>query len=611
MSKLIDLSTAIQRPLNKSLFGVVQGPVERFLSIDRINHHHDLIQQRLLSGRSDKSVFETILDVLDVRFACDADEMGQIPADGPLVVVANHPFGGVEGVIMGAMLSRIRPDVRIMGNFLLKKIAGLGDRIFAVNPFDNRQARDNLQGLKQSLSWVKNGGALVVFPAGEVASWHSKEGQVSDPDWSPHVASLIRITQATTLPVYFPGQNSALFSMAGMLSPRFRTILLPRELENKTSRTFTMHIGRPIPWTHLQRHADDATIIDYLRVNTDILKLRSTHSRYTSMGFGMSAGRKKPLEPLIKPIPVPMLKQEVDLLPEAQLLVKQGELCVYIAHSTQIPNLLKEIGRLRECTFREVHEGTGRAADLDDFDIHYHHLFLWNHDNSELVGAYRLGMVDRILREFGSKGLYTNTLFRFKPEFLRFLTPAIEFGRSFIRSEYQKKFNSLILIWRGIGEFINRNPHYKILFGPVSISHDYHSVSKDLMVRFLTKTQMHTQLSPYVTPRRPYRASRFRFLKSAAIESAFRDIEDVSFLISEIEKDGKGVPVLLKHYLKLNGKLLSFSVDEGFSGVVDGLLMVDLRDTDTRLLRRLIKNKQFNSNHRLPDATKKENNPHS
>ena len=611
MTKLIDLSDAIQRPLNKSLFGMVQGPVERLLSIDRINHHHDLLHQKLFSDVSGQSVFETLLDVLNVRFACDAAEMNQIPADGPLVVVANHPFGGVEGVITGAMLTRIRPDVRIMGNYLLKKIAGLGDLIFAVNPFGNRQTRDNMQGLKQCLSWVKKGGALVVFPAGEVASWHSQEGKVSDPDWSPHVAALIRITRATTLPVYFPGQNSALFSMAGMVSPRLRTMLLARELENKTRRTFPMHIGRPVPWTHLQRHDSDAAIIDYLRVSTEILKLRSSRERSAFAGLGLSGNRSRRIEPLIKPIPGPALKQEVDLLPEAQLLVKQSELSVHIARSAQIPNLLKEIGRLRELTFRQVHEGTGRAVDLDDFDIHYHHLFLWNHDTSELVGAYRLGMVDRILRESGSKGLYTNTLFRFKSEFLRFLTPAIEFGRSFIRSEYQKKFNSLILIWRGIGEFISRNPQYKILFGPVSISRDYHSVSKDLMVRFLTKTQMHTELSPYVTPRRPYRASRFRLLKSVAVESAFRDIEDVSFLISEIEKDGKGVPVLLKHYLKLNGKLLSFSVDEGFSGVVDGLLMVDLRDTETRLLRRLIKNKQFNSNHRLPDATKKENHVHS
>ena len=589
MSKLIDLSKAIQRPLNRSLFGMVQGPVERFLSIDRINHHHDLINQKLFAGMSGKSVFETVLDVLDVRFACEAAQMAQIPADGPLVVVANHPFGGIEGVIMGAMLSRIRPDVRILGNFLLKRIAGLGECIFAVNPFENRQTRDSLQGLKQSLSWVKNGGALVVFPAGEVASWHSKDGQVSDPDWSPHVAALIRIARSTTLPVYFPGQNSALFSMAGMLSPRLRTMMLPRELANKTSRTFTMHVGRPIPWAHLKRHANDAAIIDYLRVHTEILHLRATPQRSAFMGPGMTDGRNKRHEPLISPIPARVLQQEVDHLPEEQLLMEQGEFRVHFARSDQIPGLLQEIGRLREKTFREVHEGTGRSVDLDDFDAHYLHLFLWNQDTSEVVGAYRLAMVDRILRESGSKGLYTNTLFRFKPEFLRFLTPAIEFGRSFIRSEYQKKYGSLVLIWRGIGEYLSRNPRYKILFGPVSISHDYHSVSKNLMVRFLTQTQLNTQLSPYVKPRRPYRISRIRGLRSAAIKSAFRDIEDVSFLISEIEKDGKGVPVLLKHYLKLNGKLLSFSIDEGFSGVVDGLLMVDLRDANTRLLRRFVK----------------------
>ena len=380
MSKLIDLSNAIHRPLNKSLFGVVQRPVERFLSIDRINHHHDRLNQKLYQGLSNQSVFETVLDVLDVRFECDAAEMDQVPAEGSLVVVANHPFGGVEGVILGAMLSGIRPDVRIMGNYLLKRIAGLSDWIFAVNPFENRQTRDNLLGLKQCVTWVKNGGALVVFPAGEVASWRSKTGQVSDPDWSPHIAALIRMTRSTTLPVYFPGQNSALFSMAGLLSPRLRTMLLPRELENKTSKTFPMHIGRPIPWTHLKRHANDAVVIDCLRVHTEILKLRSTRSCSTSNGFGRTGGRKRKPEPVIGPIQSHLLRQEIGRLPEEQFLLQQGDFGVYIARSAQIPNLLNEIGRLRELTFREVHEGTGRSVDLDDFDAHYLHLFLWNHE---------------------------------------------------------------------------------------------------------------------------------------------------------------------------------------------------------------------------------------
>ncbi len=588
MSKLIDLSRVIHRPINRNLFGMLQGPVERFLSIDRINYHHECLHQKLFSGVFNQNLFETMLDVLNIRYTCDRADLDRIPDEGPLMVVANHPFGGIEGIIMGAMMLRVRPDVRIMGNYLLKEIAGLGDWIFSVNPFDNRQTRDSLQGLKQSLSWVKHGGALVVFPAGEVATWDSSKGLVSDSDWSPHVASLIRFTRATAVPVYFPGQNSVLFSMAGMVSPGLRTMLLPRELANKTSRTFTIHIGRPIPWSHLQRHTGDSSIIDYLRINTEVLQLRSRGKPSSFRGFTISPIRKSRMEPIMPPVPGEMLERELNALPAGQLLIRQGNFSVHIAQSGQIPNLLKEIGRLREKTFRQACEGTGRSVDLDHFDRYYLHLFLWNNESSEVVGAYRLGLVDRIVRQYGGKGLYTSTLFRFHPEFYHDLTDAIEFGRSFIRCEYQKKFNTLILIWRGIGEFINRNPHYQILYGPVSISHDYQSVSKNLLVRFLTQTRMNTRLSPYVTPRRPFRTSRIRFLESESIRNAFQDIEDISFVISEIEKDGKGVPVLLKHYLKLNGKLLGFSVDRDFSGVVDGLLMVDLRDANTKLVKRFM-----------------------
>jgi hypothetical protein len=213
---------------------------------------------------------------------------------------------------------------------------------------------------------------------------------------------------------------------------------------------------------------------------------------------------------------------------------------------------------------------------------------LWNHAASELVGAYRLGLVDRILRQFGPKGLYSSQLFRYKPEFVSQLSRAIEFGRSFIRSEYQKKYNSLILIWRGIGEFIGRYPQYHILFGPVSISRDYHKVSKTLLVRFLKRNNFHPSLSGYVRPRRPFRCPRIGCIDQTALLSTFRDIDDISLLISEIEKDGKGVPVLLKHYLKLNGRLLSFNLDKAFSNALDGLLLVDLRQTDPKILEHFI-----------------------
>jgi putative hemolysin len=188
----------------------------------------------------------------------------------------------------------------------------------------------------------------------------------------------------------------------------------------------------------------------------------------------------------------------------------------------------------------------------------------------------------------GPKGLYTNALFRFTPGFISHLEGAIEFGRSFVRPEYQNKFNSLMLIWKGIGEFIRRNPHYRILFGPVSISNDYHVVSKTLLVKFLKESKLNSRLSELVSARNPYRFPRLGLLEEPALQDSIREVDDISFLISEIEKDGKGVPILIKHYLKLNGKFLSFSVDKAFSSVIDGLLVVDLYETDPKILARFV-----------------------
>jgi hypothetical protein len=278
----------------------------------------------------------------------------------------------------------------------------------------------------------------------------------------------------------------------------------------------------------------------------------------------------------------------VEALPRDQRLVDHKEFTVQIARAAQIPHLLREIGRLRELTFREVGEGTGRALDLDPFDKDYLHLFMWNREESEVVGAYRLGLTDRILARSGRGGLYTHTLFKFKPGFFRRIDPAVELGRSFISARYQKKYQSLSLIWRGIGEFIVRNPRYRVLFGPVSISREYTALSKDLMVRFLKKRKFNRRYADYVVARKPFHFSRLADLDGQVLESSLQDIDDVSALISEIESDNKGVPVLLRQYLKLNGKLLSFNVDPQFSQVVDGLIMVDLELTDPKLLKRFM-----------------------
>ncbi len=589
MKKLVDLSTVSENPWAKTLIRLIQRPAERLLALDRVNLYYERLYNALTSGDTDRCAFETSLDILKVRYHVDERDLNRIPEKGPVVIVANHPFGGIEGLVLGALLLRRRHDVRILGNFLLKHIIGVRDRIIAVDPFGGGgAAKANRSGLKQSLAWLKHGGALVMFPAGEVASWHWSESKVTDPEWNPHIGALLRITGATAVPVHFPGRNGNVFQVMGMLHPMLRTAMLPRELINKRGKTLSVHVGNPIAWKQLARYTDDAAVTKFLRFNTDILKTRTQRQIPKLRPFAATSTRRAHQEPIIDSDVADLLAREVNQLPEESLLTQRGDFAVYIARSRNIPRVLNEIGRLREITFREVGEGTGRAVDLDRFDDYYLHLFLWNHASSELVGAYRLGLVNQILRQFGPKGLYTTELFRYRPEFVSQLGRAIEFGRSFIRSEYQKKYNSLILIWRGIGEFIGRNPQYHILFGPVSISRDYHNMSKTLLVRFLKKNNLHQSLSGYVRPRRPYRCPRIGCIDQTALLSTFRDIDDISLLISEIEKDRKGVPVLLKHYLKLNGRLLSFNLDKSFSNALDGLLMVDLRQTNPKILRRFI-----------------------
>jgi putative hemolysin len=202
-----------------------------------------------------------------------------------------------------------------------------------------------------------------------------------------------------------------------------------------------------------------------------------------------------------------------------------------------------------------------------------------------VVGAYRLAASDEVLATSGVKGFYTSRLFAWKKPFLEQIQPALELGRSFVRSEYQRSYTPLLLLWQGIGQFLVRNPRYKVLFGPVSISTEYSSASRQLMVKFLSAYRNSPQLAPLVRARSPFRT---RPLKAAEelVKTSTWDIEELSALVADIEVDHKGVPVLLRHYLKLGGELVAFNVDRNFANALDGLIVVDLRKTDARILER-------------------------
>jgi len=549
--------------------------LERLLGLTRMDHAY-----RRLGPSGDCEEFITkACAALDITLHFPAAELGQIPAQGPVVVVANHPFGGIEGLLLAGLLRRVRSDVRVMANFLLSRIPELAELFIAVDPFRGPQA-SNAAGLRQSLRWLKGGGLLLVFPAGEVSHWQRRQG-VTDPPWQEGVARLVQLTQARVVPIYLYGNNSLGFHVAGLIHRHLRTALLPREVLNKRHKRVTLRIGRAMEPKEL-RDLAPATLIQFLRLRTYLLG-----------AMREELAGPPALPPLLQGGPMAegdLCAREVASLAPEQTLVASGEFVVYLAHAAQIPALLREIGRLREQSFRAVGEGTGKEIDLDEFDVDYLHLFAWNSKASELVGGYRLGLVDHILERRGRKGLYTRRLFRMKKHLFQAMGPAIELGRSFIRAEYQRSFTPLLLLWKGIAAFAARNPRYRTLFGPVSISSAYSPVSRQLMVDYLQTVELDSELARCVRPRRKP-ASGHRCWGCAEL-ATLGEIDHLSRLLVDLEPDGRGVPVLLRQYLKLGGRILGFNVDEDFNDAIDALIMVDLTRCDRRTLERYMGREQ-------------------
>ncbi|MCE5271179.1 lysophospholipid acyltransferase family protein [bacterium] len=574
--KLIDIRGALDPRGTNRVRAILGSRLESILAVSRLND----IYTGLDLSAPERSFFRSSLEFMGVDYDISPEDLEKIPAAGPLLVVANHPFGGIEGLVLGDILTRRRQDTKLLGNYLLQRIPELGPYIIPVDPFGGSEAaRSNIRGLKASIRHLISGGVLGAFPAGEVAHLALSRRQSGERVWSQHIGALVRHSQATVTPVYFPGRNSALFNLLGLLDPRLRTAMLPRELVNKRNRRLSVLVGRPIPWSRLEQFESDRELADYLRLSTLILGNRVPARPKRVHGFRFARTER----PVATARPAEAIAAELAALPSDSFLAEDSEFAVYAVQREQAPALIEELGRLREITFRQIGEGTGKSSDLDRFDNHYIHLVLWHKAAAEVAGAYRLGLADRLIARQGRAGLYSGTLFRFGPEFLSRLDNAIELGRSFIRREYQRHPSSLALLWRGIGELVCREPWRCVLFGPVSISRDYHAVSRRLIVQFLSRNRLDPDLSRLVRPRKPFR------IAAGALEGgSLRDIEDVSMLVSELEADGKGVPVLIKHYLRLNASLLSFNVDRKFSDVVDGLIRVDLRTTDPRILSRFM-----------------------
>ena len=568
-------------PANR-LPGPLATAVNHFLQIHRLE---DLYART----RAEHGFVRRLLEDLQVTVNVTEPDFEKIPRIGPVVAVSNHPFGILDGVMLADLLTRARPDVRILTNQLLGDLPELARMCIFIDPFEHhgseqRESRiANGRALKAAVRHLRTGGMLLIFPAGEVSHFDLKKRAICDPEWNITPARLVRITGAKSLPILIRGSNGIPFQMLGMVHPRLRTAALPVEMLNKRGKSVEIRIGGAIEPSRIDALPDDVEATRYLRLRTELLEGRGETKLCPP-----EASR-----PVAMETPVEALANEIAALPNDCLIEDTREFSVYLAGARQIPLALREIGRLREITFRAAGEGTGQLTDLDRFDPYYLQLFLWNKEKREIAGGYRLGEVPKILARLGPKGLYTDSLFRIKAGFFARLGPSLELGRSFIRPEYQRAYAPLLLLWKGIAGFVARHPEYSTLIGAVSVSNRYSPASRELIARYFEKQNAAddsahgaTGWRGAVRARRPLRGNLVQRWETAALDSLLPDVEDLSAPIADLEPDGKGIPILVRQYVKLGGKLLAFSVDPQFGNTLDGFVMIDLTRTSPEILAR-------------------------
>ncbi|MFA0549201.1 lysophospholipid acyltransferase family protein [Vibrio splendidus] len=552
-------------------FGLGESVVEWATGLSKLD--------KLYQDRPDElSSFEFMhhtLSALNIDYSVSAGATDNIPEQGPVVIVANHPLGAIEGVILADLVGSVRKDVKVLANELLKRLPELDDLFIGVDVFNSKESkRTNAKAIRDANRHLADGGLLIVFPAGEVSSYRKGAKTLTDIEWSKSVAKFVKRHQATTVPIFINGKNSELFYQAGRVHPLLRTALLGRELLNKRATTISISIGSSIPYSEIKSFEQEMDIVNYLRLNTYLMSQQDSPSTpIHAPSFDTQ---------VIAPIPSEVLSIEVASLPQEMRLLEQGDFEVYCTPSQSIPNLMREIGRVREESFREVGEGSGLACDLDEYDLYYHQLFVWNKAKAELVGAYRLGMVDKLIAEHGLDQLYSRSLFNYNQEFIDTLDNSIELGRSVVSKPYQKSLNSLLLLWKGIAAFVYRHPQYTHLFGPVSISNDYSHNARLLIATTLSIHHYDEQKANLVSPSSPLNTSNNVFWQNHLL-SSLASVPLLSKVLARMEQ-GKGLPVLLRQYLGMNGKLVCFNVDPSFNDALDGLIVVNLKKVPLKTL---------------------------
>ncbi len=554
------------------IFGTFTGwLLMKVLKISTLNDIYDRNKHL-----SDLEFLNAILDEFQIKFEIPEEDLKRLPKDGAYITVSNHPLGGIDGILLLKLMLEREPNFKIIANFLLHRIEPMKPYIMPVNPFENhKDAKSSVIGIKETLRHLSDGKPLGMFPAGEVSTY--KDGKiVVDKAWEEGAIKVIRKAQVPVVPIYFHAKNSRLFYFLSKINPTLRTAKLPSELLTQKDRVIKVRIGKPISVAEQNEHTTLEEYSEFLRRKTYMLANSFNEESKQLLNFPDLKSPKTQKE-IVKPANHDKIVEEIAQLEDYKFLQSKNY-TVFFVGAEKIPNILHEIGRLREITFREVGEGTNEAIDLDKYDDYYHHMFLWDDDAKEIAGAYRMGLGSDIFPKYGIEGFYVHELFRFEPELNGMMAQSIEMGRAFIRKEYQQKPMPLFLLWKGIVHTTLRYPEHKFLIGGVSISNQFTEFSKSLMIEFMKSHYYDPYVAQYIHAKKEYKVKLKDADKDFIFDETEADLNKFDKIIDEIEPGILRLPVLIKKYIKQNARVIAFNVDPKFNNAIDGLMYIRIAD---------------------------------
>ena len=551
----------------KGFFGTcVAGVVYGVMGLGKIN--------RLFDGAADyqgREFADHLIENMDITIDVSPEQLENIPKEGGFVVVSNHPFGGIEGVMLYSVIAKVRPDFKLMANFILSHIPNLKEAFFAVNPFEkNPEWKSSLGGIKGAINHIAEGHGLGVFPAGEVSRFHGHD-YPEDLPWNASIARIIKNAKVPVIPVFWDGRNSRLFYAVDRINSMLGTARLTRELANKQGKRFNLQIGKPILPAEVALYENPKELAAYLRSRSYALEAN----------IPVKTAEKKEVKQaeIDPPTDLPLMLAELEAIREKSFLYSTANYDCYLVDYEDIPNIMHEIARLREEAFRAIGEGTGKNLDQDEFDVYFKLMFLWDTVKQRIAGCYRLGIGSEIVPKYGIKGFYVSTLVNIDESFSDKLIHTIELGRSFVALDYQKEVLPMMLLLRGLSDVVVRYPEINHFIGPVSISAWYPKFYLSLIARFVAEEHsIEEEYRGKVTPKTPFVPDYLKVDSDVLLKNNMNGVDKFDKFLFRLSNGEYRLPTLYKKYLKLNAKFLCFNVDPDFNDTLDSLLFLTFTD---------------------------------